>query len=227
MDHHQPWRGRRSLGGRTLRHGSQRFEPDGEKSHPAQPRPRGDDFSGAPATSETGHHLLLQGDVDGDRWAERWDGELCQPLHHSRPGSANQRSPTGRVTGTSRGPAWITSATSNSASVHCTPRGDTACSPISSGAAAASRAPSLVATFLGALEIVLDRALNDDRFASSFIVEVAVVCTLASVLMIPWEATRRNPTVDVRMVATRQFGACFLTMLATGAILLSPASPPA
>jgi hypothetical protein len=101
------------------------------------------------------------------------------------------------------------------------------CSPVSNGAAAAFRAPSLVATFLGALEIVLDRALNDDRFASSFIVEVAVVCALASVLMIPWEATRRNPTVDVRMAATRQFGACFLTMLATGAILLSPASPPA
>jgi hypothetical protein len=35
-------------------------------------------------------------------------------------------------------------------------------SPISNGAAAAFRAPSLVATFLGALEIVLDRALNDD-----------------------------------------------------------------
>jgi DHA2 family multidrug resistance protein len=79
----------------------------------------------------------------------------------------------------------------------------------------------LVATFLGALEIVLDRALGDDWFASSFIVKVAVVCALAFVLMIPWEITRRNPTVDVRMVATRQFGACFLIMLATGAILLA------
>jgi hypothetical protein len=74
---------------------------------------------------------------------------------------------------------------------------------------------------------VLDRALNDDWFGSFFIVEVAVVYALVSVLMTPWEATRRNPTVDVRMVATCQFGACFLTMLATGAILLSPASPPA
>jgi MFS transporter, DHA2 family, multidrug resistance protein len=39
--------------------------------------------------------------------------------------------------------------------------------------------------------------------------------------MIPWEATRRNPTIDVRMVATRQFGAYFLVMLATGALLLA------
>ena len=79
----------------------------------------------------------------------------------------------------------------------------------------------LVATFLGALEIVLDRGLEDDWFGSSFITTVAIVCALAFVLMIPWEMTRRNPTIDVRMVATRQFGACFLVMLATGALLLA------
>jgi len=79
----------------------------------------------------------------------------------------------------------------------------------------------LVATFLGALEIVLDRGLEDDWFGSSFITTVAIVCALAFVLMIPWEMTRRNPTIDVRMVATRQFGACFVVMLATGALLLA------
>ena len=79
----------------------------------------------------------------------------------------------------------------------------------------------LVATFLGALEVVLDRGLEDDWFGSRFIVFVATVCALAFVLMIPWKMTRRNPAVDVRMVATRQFGACFLVMLATGAILLA------
>jgi MFS transporter, DHA2 family, multidrug resistance protein len=44
---------------------------------------------------------------------------------------------------------------------------------------------------------------------------------VAFVLMIPWEMSRRNPMIDLRMVATRQFGACFLVMLATGAILLA------
>ncbi len=77
----------------------------------------------------------------------------------------------------------------------------------------------LVSTFLGALEIVLDRGLEDDWFASSFITTVAIVCALAFVLMIPWEVSRRNPMIDLRMVGTRQFGACFLVMLATGAIL--------
>ena len=80
----------------------------------------------------------------------------------------------------------------------------------------------LVATFLGALEIMLDRGLEDDWFASSsFIVEIAAICALAFVLMIPWEFSRRNPMIDLRMVATRQFGACFVVMLASGAILLA------
>src|ERR1700722_16617736 len=79
----------------------------------------------------------------------------------------------------------------------------------------------LVATFLGALEVVLDRGLEDDWFGSSFIITFAVVSALAFVLMIPWGLTRPNPIIDLRMVASRQFGACFLVMLATGAILLA------
>jgi DHA2 family multidrug resistance protein len=79
----------------------------------------------------------------------------------------------------------------------------------------------LVATFLGALEVVLDRGLEDDWFGSPFIVTFAIICGLAFVLMIPWGLTRGNPIIDLRMVATRQFGACFLVMLATGAILLA------
>ena len=60
------------------------------------------------------------------------------------------------------------------------------------------------------------RTTGSPRPSSS---HVAVVCALAFVLMIPWEMSRRNPMIDLRMVATRQFGACFLVMLATGAIL--------
>ena len=85
----------------------------------------------------------------------------------------------------------------------------------------------LVATFLGALEIVLDRGLEDDWFGSTFIIAVAAVCALAFVLMIPWEISHRFPTIDVRMLATRQFGACFLVMLATGAILFGDHAVPA
>src|SRR5689334_20039625 len=79
----------------------------------------------------------------------------------------------------------------------------------------------LVATFLGALEIALDRGLEDDWFASNFIVAASATCVLAFVLMLPWELSRHNPMIDIRMVATRQFGASFLVMLGAGAILLA------
>ena len=79
----------------------------------------------------------------------------------------------------------------------------------------------LVATFLGALEVMLDRGQEEDWFGSNFIITFAVICGLAFVLMIPWLITRRNPVVDIRMLATRQFGSCFLVMLAAGAILLA------
>jgi MFS transporter, DHA2 family, multidrug resistance protein len=79
----------------------------------------------------------------------------------------------------------------------------------------------LVATFLGALEIMLDRGLEDDWFGSTFIVKTAIVCGLAFALMIPWGLSRRNPAIDVRIVATRQFGAVFVVMLATGAVLFA------
>jgi DHA2 family multidrug resistance protein len=77
----------------------------------------------------------------------------------------------------------------------------------------------LIATFLGALEVVLDRGLEDDWFGSSFIVTMTAVTATAFVLMIPWELSRTDPMIDVRMVGSRQFGASFLVMGATGAIL--------
>ena len=68
---------------------------------------------------------------------------------------------------------------------------------------------------------MLDRGLEDDWFGSPFIVTFATICGLAFALMIPWELSRRNPAVDLRMVASRQFGSSFVVMLMTGAILLA------
>ena len=79
----------------------------------------------------------------------------------------------------------------------------------------------LVVTFLGSLEVMLDRGQEEDWFGSNFIITFAVICGVAFVLMIPWLIIRRNPVVDIRMLATRQFGSCFLVMLAAGAILLA------
>jgi len=79
----------------------------------------------------------------------------------------------------------------------------------------------LVVAFLGALEIVLDRGLVEDWFSSTFILVTTAIALLAFLLMIPWELSRDRPLIDLRMIASRQFGACFVVMLATGAVLLA------
>lgn len=79
----------------------------------------------------------------------------------------------------------------------------------------------LVATFLGSLELVLDRGQTDDWFGSNLIIAMASLCVIAFLASIPWLMTKSNPVVDVRLLASRQFGSCFIVMLATGAILIA------
>ncbi|MDE3177038.1 MAG: DHA2 family efflux MFS transporter permease subunit [Pseudomonadota bacterium] len=80
---------------------------------------------------------------------------------------------------------------------------------------------ALVALALGCLELILDRGQVLDWFGSRFIVWSAALSALGFALLIPWELNRRDPLIDVRLIATRQFGACFVVMGATGAILLA------
>ncbi|MGK6312299.1 DHA2 family efflux MFS transporter permease subunit [Neorhizobium sp. DT-125] len=79
----------------------------------------------------------------------------------------------------------------------------------------------LVATFLGALELVLDRGQVEDWFDSTFIIVTTTICVVAMLASIPWLLRARNPAVDIRLLATRQFGSCFVVMLAIGAILIA------
>jgi DHA2 family multidrug resistance protein len=79
----------------------------------------------------------------------------------------------------------------------------------------------LVATFLGALEVVLDRGQIDDWFGSTFIVAFAVISVMGLLLFVPWEMRREQPLIDIKMLAGRQFGTCFAIMLATGALLIA------
>jgi DHA2 family multidrug resistance protein len=79
----------------------------------------------------------------------------------------------------------------------------------------------LIATFLGGLEVVLDRGQIDDWFSSSFIVTFAAISATALLLFIPWELNRPQPLIDIKMLTGRQFGTCFLIMLVTGALLIA------
>jgi len=79
----------------------------------------------------------------------------------------------------------------------------------------------LVALFLGCLEVVLDKGQEDDWFGSGFITSFATVSLVAFLLFVPWELTRTDPIVDLRLLGRRNFGTSWFVMLAVGAILFS------
>jgi hypothetical protein len=67
-----------------------------------------DDFSGSHGGSEAADDLLLQGELDGGRWRERWVGEPRQQVHHTGGRRTNPSVPSAKVTATGRAPPWIT-----------------------------------------------------------------------------------------------------------------------
>ncbi|MBZ9987207.1 DHA2 family efflux MFS transporter permease subunit [Mesorhizobium sp. BH1-1-5] len=79
----------------------------------------------------------------------------------------------------------------------------------------------LVAMALGCLEVFLDEGQRNDWFASAFITAFAVISAVSFLLLVPWEWTRREPIVDIRLLFSRQFGMSFLVMMAVGAVLFS------
>ncbi|TPL51846.1 DHA2 family efflux MFS transporter permease subunit [Mesorhizobium sp. B2-4-6] len=79
----------------------------------------------------------------------------------------------------------------------------------------------LVAMALGCLEVFLDEGQRNDWFASAFITAFAVISAVSFLLLVPWEWTRRDPIVDIRLLFSRQFGMSFLVMMAVGAVLFS------
>ncbi|TNM62323.1 DHA2 family efflux MFS transporter permease subunit [Aliirhizobium smilacinae] len=80
---------------------------------------------------------------------------------------------------------------------------------------------ALIATFLGALELVLDRGQVEDWFDSTFIIVATAICIIALVIAIPWLMTTKNPVIDISLLAKRQFLSCMIVMLAIGAILIA------
>lgn len=79
----------------------------------------------------------------------------------------------------------------------------------------------LIAVGLGALEFVLDEGQRNDWFGSSMILSFALLAAFCLLALIPWELLRDDPIVDIRLLGTRQFGACALVMLGTFAVLVS------
>lgn len=79
----------------------------------------------------------------------------------------------------------------------------------------------LVALWLGCLEIVLDEGQLKDWFSSGFILTFTVISVASLVALVPWEMSRDDPVLDVRLVFGRQFGTSFAVMMAVGAVLFA------
>ena len=79
----------------------------------------------------------------------------------------------------------------------------------------------LVAIGLGSLEFVLDEGQRNDWFGSNLILSFALTSAFCLVALVLWELLRDDPIVDIRLLGHRHFGACFLLMLGTGAIVIA------
>ena len=78
---------------------------------------------------------------------------------------------------------------------------------------------ALIALTFGCLELVLDRGQIDDWWHSTFIITCATISGCSLLFFIPWELTREDPIVDLRLLFQSQFGMAFIAMLAVGAVL--------
>ena len=71
-----------------------------------------------------------------------------------------------------------------------------------------------MALFLGAFEILLDRGQRLDWFSSPVIQWATVISVVSLIAFIPWELSRKDPVVNIRMLGQRNFAvACVLIMV--------------
>ena len=78
---------------------------------------------------------------------------------------------------------------------------------------------ALIVLSLGCLELTLDRGEREDWFSSPWITAAAATSVLATVGLIVWELNRKDPIVNLRLFANRNFAITVLFMLTAGLIL--------
>jgi DHA2 family multidrug resistance protein len=79
----------------------------------------------------------------------------------------------------------------------------------------------LIAIGLGALEVVMDRGQELGWLSSGFIIAFGLLAIACLVAFVPWELSRPDPIVDIRLFANRQFAICCAALLATGILIFS------
>ena len=77
----------------------------------------------------------------------------------------------------------------------------------------------LLATGLGALEIMLDEGQRNDWFSSHGIVAAAVIAAIGLVGVVVWELRQKEPVVDFRLLKDRTFAISTASMFILGFVL--------
>jgi DHA2 family multidrug resistance protein len=78
---------------------------------------------------------------------------------------------------------------------------------------------ALIALALGALEVMLDRGVEADWFASPLIRGAALVAAAALIAFILWELIERDPLLDMSLFKYRNFASATVIIMTIGVIL--------
>ena len=77
----------------------------------------------------------------------------------------------------------------------------------------------LMAVGLAALQIVFDKGQEDDWFSSSFIIRATLIAAVALTTFIIWELRSKEPIVNLRVLANRNFAVGTALIAAMGMVL--------
>jgi len=80
---------------------------------------------------------------------------------------------------------------------------------------------ALLATGVGALQIMLDKGQEDDWFGSRFITTLAITAAVCLVGLVIWEWFQKAPIVDVRLFRNLNFASSNLMIFMLGVVLFS------
>lgn len=78
---------------------------------------------------------------------------------------------------------------------------------------------SLITIGLGALQVVLDKGQQEDWFGSTFITSFSIMAALGIIFAVLWLWGRKDPIVDLRLLAMPSFGLPCLMMFFVGFVL--------
>jgi DHA2 family multidrug resistance protein len=70
----------------------------------------------------------------------------------------------------------------------------------------------LLAVWVGALQIMLDKGKDDDWFDSPFVMALAIVTVIGFAAWLIWELTEKNPIVDLGLFRNRNFTLALIPM---------------